>query len=592
MLKNLKQIWDLESIYSGGSESIQLKQHIEEVVKDIQGLEAQIPSGAQAEQWQKFLEEFQDTAARLFQAGAYVGCLVAQNTKDIKAKLLGSQVRQISAALDSVLASVEERLLAIGADEWSALLKAPALQPVAFALEEIRQRAKEKMTAAQEKLVNDLSIDGYHGWSELYDVITGRMVIPWQKEGKEISYSVGQFVNLFAEPDPQVRTEAGRAWEEAWEKEEELCANALNHLSGFRLNLYKHRGWRSIHQEPLEYNRMEESTLNAMWDAVEESKTVFCDYLRRKQELLGLKTLTWFDVAAPLGATTKTFTYDEGANFIIRHLEKVSPKMGEFVTTAFNKAWVEAENRSDKGAGAFTTSLPYSKETRVFMTFMGTMDNVSTLAHELGHAFHQHVMTDLPILAQRYAMNVAETASTFNEMVVADAALAEATDRDQRISLLAAKVDNSVSFFMNIRARFIFETNFYQQRREGPLSPERLNELMTAAQKEAYGEALALWHPRFWCSKLHFYITGMPFYNFPYTFGYLFSAGIYALAKEGVKDFEQRYINLLRDTGSMRVEELANAHLGVDLTKIDFWRQAVAMTVADAQEFLKITREG
>ncbi|MDD2282387.1 MAG: oligoendopeptidase, partial [Eubacteriales bacterium] len=155
---------------------------------------------------------------------------------------------------------------------------------------------------------------------------------------------------------------------------------------------------------------------------------------------------------------------------------------------------------------------------------------------------------------------------------------------------LAAKADNSVSFFMNIHARFIFETNFYAERRRGPISAERLNELMLEAQKQAFCNALDVWHPHFWCSKLHFYITGVPFYNFPYTFGYLFSAGIYAMAKEGGADFEQKYINLLRDTGSMKVEDLASRHLGVDLTKKDFWRQAVEMAVADAREFLQITK--
>lgn len=590
MLKNLSQIWDLDSIFTGGSDSPQLKEHIGEVVKDIGGLEALIPSGTAVGPWQALIDKLQDVAARLAQAGAYIGCLNAQNTKDTEAKLLGGQLRQIFAAFDSAMTTVEAHLLKIEDGEWASLLADPSFKDIVFPLEEIRQRATDKMDASQEKLANDLSIDGYHGWSDLYDVITGRMLIPWSRGGEETELSVGQFVNLFADSDPQVRTKAGEAWESAWAEEEELCASALNHLGGFRLNLYKHRGWDSFYREPLELNRMEEATLAAMWDAVDENKGVFCDYLQRKKELLGLDSFTWFDVAAPLGKVSKTYTYDEAANFIVSHLAKVSPRMGEFVTAAFRKGWIEAENRGNKGAGAFTTSLPYTDETRIFMTFTGTSDNVSTLAHELGHGFHQYVMTDLPILAQRYAMIVAETASTFNEMVVADAALAAATDKDERISLLAAKIDFGISFLMNIRARFIFESNYYNQRRQGPLSPQRLNDLMTQAQNEAFGGSLDVWHPHFWCSKLHFYITGVPFYNFPYTFGYLFSAGIYALAKSGAAGFEEKYINLLRDTGSMRVEDLAKAHLGVDLSKKDFWQQAVAMAVADAKEFLAITR--
>lgn len=593
MLKNLNQVWDLDSIFAGGSESQQLIEHIGKVVRDIGDIEALIPFGTAVEPWLTMVDRLQDISSRLAQASAYIGCLNAQNTKDMEAKLLGGQLRQIYAAFKSAMSTVEERLLTIENEEWEKLLANPSFESIVFPLREIRQRATDKMDASKEKLANDLSIDGYHGWSDLYDVITGRMLIPWSQKGeKAAKLSVGQFVNLFADSDPAVRIKAGGLWEGAWAEEEELCASALNHLGGFRLNLYKHRGWKSFLKEPLELNRMEEATLNAMWEAVDEKKEIFCEYLQRKKELLGLDTLTWFDVEAPLGKVSKTYTYDEAANFIISHLSKVSPRMGEFVTTAFRKGWIEAENRGNKGAGAFTTSLPYTDESRIFMTFTGTPDNVSTLAHELGHGFHQYVMTDLPILAQGYAMNVAETASTFNEMVIADASLAAATDKEERISLLAAKIDFGISFLMNIRARFMFESNFYNERRQGPLSPQKLNDLMIQAQKQAFGDSLAVWHPRFWCSKLHFYITGVPFYNFPYTFGYLFSAGIYAMAKTGGKDFEEKYINLLRDTGSMRVEALAKAHLGVDLSKKEFWQQAVAMAVADTKEFLALTDQG
>ena len=276
-----------------------------------------------------------------------------------------------------------------------------------------------------------------------------------------------------------------------------------------------------------------------MWGVIEDNKDVFAQYLARKKQLLGLEKLT-YDVDAPLGKVSKTYSFDEAANFVVQQLAKVSPRMAEFVVSAFEKRWVEAEDRGFKRAGAFCTSFPVSKETRVFTTFAGTPGNVSTLAHELGHSFHQHVMTDLPLLAQRYAMNVAETASTFNELVVADASVLSAATQEEKISLLGEKVERSIAMFMNIHARFIFETNFYEERRRGPVGAGRLNELMLEAQKQAYRDSLDVWHPRFWCSKLHFYNTGVPFYNFPYTFGFLFSSGIYALFKQGVADFEQR----------------------------------------------------
>jgi pepF/M3 family oligoendopeptidase len=371
------------------------------------------------------------------------------------------------------------------------------------------------------------------------------------------------------------------------------CASivdALNHLAGFRLKLYEKRGWDEILKEPLAINRMSEETLNVMWDVIVKNKPVFVEYLNRKAKLLGTERLSWVDVEAPVGSSSQTISYDEGARMIEEQFRKFSPKMADFAVKAFENRWIEAEDRPGKRPGGFCTSLTVSKETRIFMTYAGTASNVSTLAHELGHGYHQFVMDDLPAMSQDYAMNVAETASTFAEMILSDSAVKEAKNEDEKLALLEDKIQRSVAFFMNVHARFLFETRFYAKRKEGLVSVEELNELMVTAQKEAFCDALSEYHPHFWAAKLHFYITEVPFYNFPYTFGYLFSAGIYAQAQEEGAAFEQRYIDLLRDTGRMTVEELAQKHLGVDLTKPDFWQKAVDLAIADVHEFLEMTK--
>ncbi|MTI94409.1 MAG: M3 family oligoendopeptidase [Firmicutes bacterium] len=585
MLTNLKHVWDLESIFPGGSESPQLAAYIEEISRDIDKLAKDVQ--AKIDDWPAFVERMQNLGGRLSEAGAFIGCLNAQNVKDTQAKLLAGKLQQLRAAYGSVQTSVDRQLLAIPNQEWQELLK--DLAPLAFNLEERRQWAADEMPEAQEKLANDLAVDGYHGWSDLYNIITGRMQIPFKKDGKDQELSVGQAQNVFSDADPEVRHAMAEKWEQAWSKEAELCAGALNHLAGFRLNLYRHRGWDKVLKEPLEYNRMSNATLDAMWSTIDANKDIFVKYLERKGKLLGLEKLGWFDLHAPVGKSAKTYSYDEGATFVMEQFGKVSPKMAAFAEKAFRNSWVEVEDRSGKRQGAFCTSLPMSGQTRVFMTYSGSANSVSTLAHELGHAFHQSVMTDLPLMCQRYAMNVAETASTFAEMVVADAAVQNATSKDEKIALLGGKVGNSISFFMDIHSRFLFETSFYEARRRGPVSVDQLNDLMLTAQKQAFRDSLNTWHPHFWCSKLHFYITAVPFYNFPYTFGYLFSAGVYAMARQEGKNFEQKYVDLLRDTGRMRVEDLAQRHLGVDLTKADFWQQAVDLAVADAQEFLDLT---
>jgi pepF/M3 family oligoendopeptidase len=303
-----------------------------------------------------------------------------------------------------------------------------------------------------------------------------------------------------------------------------------------------------------------------------------------------VEQLSWSDVDAPLSQATTKVSYQAAAEDIVEQFRKFSPKMADFAAEAFNRGWIEAEDRPGKRPGGFCTPLPVSKQTRIFMTFGGNSSNVSTLAHELGHAYHQYLMDELPPFNQDYAMNVAETASTFAEMILADALVKNASSEEEKLALLAEKVQNSVSFFMNIHARFLFETRFYEKRKAGMMDVAEISALMEEAQREAYHNALGSYHPLFWSSKLHFYITSYPFYNFPYTFGYMFSTGIYARAQKEGAGFAEKYDALLRDTGRMTVEELALKHLNVDLTKPDFWREAMSLAVEDAQMFLDLTK--
>jgi oligoendopeptidase F len=526
---------------------------------------------------------------RFREAESFTSCLMAEQVNDKKAVQLNGRVKSDYADFLSALTLFDEILRRIPDGIWQLLLRTDTLKSIVFPLNERRALAQLKLPPEQESLINDLAVDGYHGWGDLYNTTVGRIRIPYEENGQIVQLSAGQAFNKLHHPDREQRQRVFQQWEETWAEQADFCADALNHLAGFRLQLYKRRGWNSVHQEPLAINRMSAKTLAVMWEVIEQNKHVFVAYLQRKAKLLGLKQLAWSDVDAPLGNVNKTYTYDEGAQMIMDQFRQFSPKMADFAKQAFDSGWIEAEDRAGKRPGGFCTSFPLSEQTRIFMTYAGTASNVSTLAHELGHAYHQQVMNDLPALAQEYAMNVAETASTFAEMIVSDAAVKQATDAQERLVLLEDKIQRAVAFFMNIHARYIFETNFYSERKKGLVSVERLNVLMSEAQNQAFNGALSNDHPHFWAAKLHFYLTDVPFYNFPYTFGFLFSAGIYALALKEGSAFEDRYISLLRDTGSMTTEELAVKHLNVDLTQPDFWQSAVQVSVEDVRQFLAMT---
>ncbi|MBD1371083.1 M3 family oligoendopeptidase [Hazenella sp. IB182357] len=586
--------WNLENIYAGGSASPALLERIEETklsLSELKEVVQKIDDQITASTLYEILQRLQKYGSYYADMYSFVECLIAQDVKDQQAKILLGQIHEIGAIFNAVNATLDSKLIDISSEVWTNLLKYPEMEKIAFVLSEKRAQAKEKLSPAQEELAGDLSVDGYHAWSGMYDTIVGRMQIPYEENGETKSLSVGQLSNKFATKDNGVRAKVAEIWESAWENEAELCATSLNHIAGYRLQLYKHRKWDHVLKEPLANNRMTADTLDAMWNSIVQEKHRLVPYMERKAKMLGIDKLGMLDIYAPLGSEGKSFTYDEACEFIINHFRKFNTDMADFAEMALSSGWIEAEDRNGKRPGGFMTEFPVASEGRIFMTFSGTSNCVSTLAHELGHAYHSYVMKDLPLFAQQYRMNVAETASTFAETIVIDAAIKAAKTKEEKITLLAEKIDQAVAFLMDIHARFLFENRFYEARKEGAVSTESLCELMIAAQKEAFADTLGSYHPHFWASKLHFYGTDVPFYNFPYTFGYLFSSGIYARAIEEGTGFGEKYVDLLRDTASMTVEDLAERHLQIDLTQPDFWKNAIDLVMTDVEEFLALTDE-
>lgn len=580
--------WELDSIYEGGSQSEQLKQEILSTENLIKQLHKDLASD-QVDQLENIITQtdiVQQILLNVRQLDSFVSCLMAQDMFDKQAVILLDKVKNLSAAFTSVLTKFDNNLRNINDEQWERYLSHPDLQPVAYNLNERRELAKRQMSPELEALAADLAIDGYHGWGDFYNTIVSRTNF---KVDEDTYLSAGQMANRLSEGDRTIRATAFDEWEKVWGEQADLCVDTINHLAGFRLKWYKNRDWQSFLDEPLQMNRMSEATLQAMWTAVEKGKKQLIPYFERKSKLLSVAKLDWHDVEAPLASASSTMSFDDAATFIIEQFGNFSPKMAQFAQYAFENHWIEAEDRPGKRPGGFCTSLPKSGETRIFMTYSGSASNVSTLAHELGHAYHQHVMNDMPALTQEYAMNVAETASTFAELIVSDQALKAAETVEEQLALVDDKIQRAIAFYMNIHARFIFETRFYEERAQGPVPTTRMNELMVEAQEEAFDGLLGQYHPHFWVAKLHFYLTDVPFYNFPYTFGYLFSAGIYKRALEQGEGFAQQYDALLQDTGRLTVEELAQKHLQVDLTKTDFWEEAAELVAEDVDLFLKLT---
>lgn len=593
--------WDLESIFEGGTQSEEVQTKIETIKANVKQYAEQLSTwhsnpATDASSLQEILKQQEAIGKGLGQVGTFINMWHDAFMDDEHASVVKGQVMELASDIQQLSTNFTKKLVAISDTDWNKLLQNNDLKEISFSLDEIREQGKRLLSEDEEKLIAKLNKDGIAAWSNLYNTVGSIMTVPSiDEEGKTIDLSVGQAMNkMYADPNAKVRADLFENWEETWSTNGPIFADILNHLAGYRLTLQEAHGRKGHLEEPLEYNRMSEETLTAMWSAVDAQKHTFIDYLAQKAKLFNMDKLGWQDVDAPVavGDTKPTrFTYDEACDFIIEHFASFGPKLTDFTKYALENRWVEAEDRSNKRPGGYCTSLPEFEESRIFMTFTGSPSDTSTLAHELGHAFHSHVMKDLPELNQGYAMNVAETASTFAETIIADATVRNAASDEEKISLLANKLEGATSMFLNIRSRFLFEDSFYTERAKGIVSEKRLNELMIEAQKEAFDNSLSSYHPHFWAAKLHFFIDAVPFYNFPYTFGYLFSLGIYAEYLKHPEGFEEKYIALLKDTGSMKVEDLAQKHLNVDITKQDFWKAGIDLVGKDVKEFVELTNK-
>lgn len=593
------QNWDLDSIFKGGIESPQLEEKLELINKQTEIFKQDLENyniNTDQPTFYKFIDltnQAQTIEAGIHQVNIFVTALISDDFTNPNLSSKSAQISNLWANYNQPNLKFKKSLADIDQTTWQKIIKLPDLLDIAFILNEMRIQANKLLDDKTENLITQLSLDGINAWSSHYDTISASLTMPFTDENNNTTtISAGQALNhLEGYPDTKVRKNLLENYEKMWASADGLTADTLNHLAGFRLTDYKAHNVDDFLEKPLELNRMSKETLDTMWQVVNDNKTMFKKYFTRKAQLMGKDTLGFQDIYAPIqinGSQIKKITYDEAAKFIIENFAKFSPKMAALATRAFEENWIESENRLGKQPGGYMESVPESGESRIFLTFTGSPNDASTIAHELGHAFHTSVLTDLPLWRGDYAMNVAETASTFGELIVNDAKVSEATNDATKATLLDAKLNNPVAMFMNIHARFLFENKFYKLRKQKVATPEELNDLMLEAQKEAFDNNLDTYHPHFWASKLHFYIDDVPFYNFPYTFGYLFSLGIYAKAQKS-DNFEDQYIALLRDTANMTTEELAKKHLGVDLTKPDFWQQGADLVAKDIEEFIALT---
>ncbi|EYB67190.1 Oligoendopeptidase F [Deinococcus phoenicis] len=429
------------------------------------------------------------------------------------------------------------------------------------------QAAQHQMTPQEEDLAARLRPSGAGGWAKLHGNVSSQLTGEYRGERLPVT----ALRALATDPDGNVRRDAFEAELKVWQDAEVVLAAALNGVKGEEGTLSIRRGFPDAVAPSLLTHGIDRETLDAMHGAVERSLPDFRRYFAAKARALGKERLDWWDLFAPVGRSETEWTYEAGTRFVEEQFRAYSDRLGDYAARAFREDWIDAGPRDGKRGGAFCMGWA-GDESRILMNHDPSLDSVSTLAHELGHGYHNLLKAPRTPLQRETPMTLAETASIFCETIIQNAAL-ERSEGDERLYVLETQLLGHAQVVVDIHSRFLFERAVFEKRAERDLTPQELNDLMTWAQRETYGDALATTHPYMWAVKPHYYSLG--FYNYPYTFGLLFGLGLYAQYRqakaEGKEaDFQSRYDDLLSSTGLADARTLA-ARFGIDLHAPDFW---------------------
>lgn len=470
------------------------------------------------------------------------------------------------------------------------IASSPELKDYAFYLDQIKLRSKYMLSEKEEVAISKLTMTGSTAWSNLQNKLSSTLMVDVEIDQQKKSLPLPAIRNLAYSEDKEKRLAGYQAEMEAYKKIEESSAAALNGIKGEVVTLCELRGFESPLEETLIKSRMDKETLDAMLTAMKEYLPVFRKYLKRKAELLGhTQGLPFYDIFAPIGEVNMTYTYPQAMDFIISQFRTFSDRLADFTQNAYDHHWLDIEPREGKRGGAFCANLHTIKESRILSNFSGSFSNMTTLAHELGHAYHGANLIDESVLNSRYPMPIAETASIFCETIVVNAALNQASKQEQ-LAILESSISDSTQVIVDIYSRYLFETALFEQRKNSVVSVAKLKELMVAAQKEAYGDGLdpQHLHPYMWINKPHYYSAGLNFYNFPYAFGLLFSKGLYAEYLKRGDEFVLQYDELLNATGKELIADVA-MRMNVDVRDSQFFRNSLALIEKDIERFIELS---
>ncbi|MFO7814720.1 MAG: M3 family oligoendopeptidase [Halanaerobiales bacterium] len=583
--------WNLDGLYTG-FDSKNFKEDLREFKRLIGKVDSYKFDGDtnELETAKKFISLLKKYYILSMKLKAYANLIVSVDAENEKALKMIEKIEK--EMIKTTRSMVKFQIWLSNLEDREKLYKnSELLKEHKFFIEELVEKSSYLLPENEEEIIAKMKQTGSSAWTKLQEKLTSTLKVPIEIEGEEKELPLPIVRNMAHKKDPELRKKAYNAEMDSYEVIDEGVAAALNGIKGEVLTITERRGYDSPLDQAIKESRLEKETLNALMSAIKEKLYIFRKFYKTKAKILEHENgLPFYDLFAPLGEKEMEFSYNEAREFIVSNIKEFSEDMADLYETAFENNWIDAEPREGKRGGAFCYNLHPIEESRILSNFTGSFSDVTTLAHELGHAYHGHCLETESIINSNYPMPLAETASIFSETIVTEAALKKADD-EQTYSILESHLTSSGQVIVDIYSRYNFEKNLFEEREASSLSVDELKEMMAAAQKEAYGEALdhQYLHPYMWLNKPHYYSASNNYYNFPYAFGLLFGLGVYSLSKNKDNDFMSQYKNLLKETGKNKIEDVA-ALMKIDVRSKDFWMSSLEVLEENLEKFNSLVK--
>jgi len=593
--------WDLSNVYPG-LESMEFQAATNELKEKIANLEAffnqnaaimgkdtPLPKLAQAVG--QMIDDFNTIYELSSTLRAYLLSFISTDSHNTTAMHLQSEYEQTDVRLQKLDVRFSAWIGKLQASLPEMIQVDPIVHAHAFFLKETAEQSKYLMSEVEEALAAELSLSGANAWHKLQGVVTSQLTVNFELDGKMQKLPMPALINLHSHPDSGVRKRAYEAEMTAWDTVREPLAACMNGVKGSANTLNAKRGRSDALHASLDQARIDRATLEAMLGAMKDSFPVFHRYFQAKVSRFGADKLPWWDIFAPTGKTGRVFTFDQARDFICEHFNKFSLELSAFARNAVDNNWIDAEQREGKRGGAFCMGVPLVKESRILSNFDGTLGQVSTLAHELGHGFHNYCsyQAGKTALQRNTPMTMAETASIMCETIIKRAALDQATDPQEQLAILEVSLTGHAQVIMDIYSRYLFEKEVFERRAASELSADELCDIMEHSQKAVFAGGIdeRYLHKYMWTWKPHYYFPSLSFYNFPYAFGLLFGTGLYAIYQQRGAEFVPDYKKLLASTGEGTAAELAD-RFGINIRTSSFWEDSLAVIAADIDRYCAI----